>query len=85
MEDLEESREVIEVYTRARDLFEIKKRIEGLGLPTNESSQVYRPMTTIAITDKGQAEKIVALMEALEEHDDVQRTYANFDIPEKML
>ncbi len=43
------------------------------------------PKTTVEVDDEGTARKIVRLMDALEENDDVQDVYANFDIPERVL
>jgi transcriptional/translational regulatory protein YebC/TACO1 len=43
------------------------------------------PKTTVAIEDEGTAKKLIRLMDALEENDDVQAVYANFDIPEGIL
>ena len=43
------------------------------------------PKTTVAIEDEGKARQVMRLIEALEENDDVQDVYANFDIPEQVL
>jgi transcriptional/translational regulatory protein YebC/TACO1 len=43
------------------------------------------PSTSIEISDQDDAAKIIRLMEALDDHDDVQNVYANFDIPEELL
>ncbi len=43
------------------------------------------PKTTVAIEDESTARKLVRLMDALEDNDDVQAVYANFDIPEGIL
>jgi len=43
------------------------------------------PLTTIKITDKAHAASILTLMDALEEHEDVQHVYANFDIPDELM
>jgi len=43
------------------------------------------PKTTVAIEDESTARKVLRLVEGLEEADDVQDVYANFDIPESML
>ena len=43
------------------------------------------PKTTVAIEDESAAKKLLRLMDALEENDDVQDVYANFDIPERVL
>ena len=43
------------------------------------------PKTTIEVDDESQAKKILRLIDALEDNDDVQEVYANFDIPERVL
>jgi transcriptional/translational regulatory protein YebC/TACO1 len=43
------------------------------------------PKTTVEVSDESSAKKIVRLMEELEDNDDVQDVYANFDIPERVL
>jgi len=43
------------------------------------------PKTTVEVDDESAVKKVVRLMEALEDNDDVQDVYANFDIPERML
>jgi transcriptional/translational regulatory protein YebC/TACO1 len=43
------------------------------------------PKTTVAVEDETDAKKVLRLMDALEDNDDVQDVYANFDIPEHVL
>jgi transcriptional/translational regulatory protein YebC/TACO1 len=43
------------------------------------------PKTTVEVADEAAARKVLRLMDALEENDDVQDVFANFDIPERML
>ena len=43
------------------------------------------PKTTVEVDDEAAAKKLLRLMDALEENDDVQDVYANFDIPERVL
>jgi len=43
------------------------------------------PQNNIAIEDEQTAKKIISLMEAFEDHEDVQNAYANFDIPEEII
>jgi transcriptional/translational regulatory protein YebC/TACO1 len=43
------------------------------------------PKTTISVEDENEAKKILRLIDQLEENDDVQEVYANFDIPEHVL
>jgi len=43
------------------------------------------PQSTVPVNDPTVAKKIISLMEAFEDHEDVQNTYANFDIPDEVL
>jgi transcriptional/translational regulatory protein YebC/TACO1 len=43
------------------------------------------PKSTIGIADEHTAKRIISLMEAFEDHDDVQNAYANFDIPDEIM
>ena len=43
------------------------------------------PQNTVPVNDAGVAKKIISLMEGFEDHEDVQNTYANFDIPDEVL
>ena len=54
-----------------------------IGLKSVEVALV--PKTNVTVEDEAAARKILRLMDALEENDDVQDVYANFDIPEQVL
>ena len=43
------------------------------------------PTSTVAVTDEAEAKKVLRLLEALDDHDDVQNVYSNFDIPDEVL
>ena len=60
-----------------------RSRPPGIDVESAELSMV--PKTTVAIEDEATAKKVVRLIDALEENDDVQDVYANFDIPEHVL
>ena len=57
--------------------------VAGIGYESAELTMV--PKTTARIEDESAAKKLVRLMDALEDNDDVQGVYANFDIPERVL
>ena len=62
----------------------VKAALAGRKIETISSQIAMLPKTTVAVTaDK--AQQVLNLMEALEEHDDVQNVYANFDIPDSVL
>lgn len=71
--------------TALEDFEAVKKELEAQGLPLNSAEVTMLPDTTVPVEEAETAEKIIRLMEALDDHDDVQNVYANFDIPEKLL
>ena len=71
--------------TTAPNGFEgVKKALEEKSVPIEHASIQMVPKNTVKIAGK-EAEQLLKLMEALEEHDDVQNVYANFDIDDKVL
>jgi YebC/PmpR family DNA-binding regulatory protein len=71
--------------TTSFEAFEsVKKAIEDKGLKINNASVQMLPQNTIRVEGR-EAEQVLKLMEALEEHDDVQNIYANFDIDDSVL
>jgi len=71
--------------TAAPQTFEaVKKALEERKVPIENAALQMVPQNTVKVTGK-EAEQLLKLMEALEEHDDVQNVYANFDIDDKEL
>jgi len=54
-------------------------------MPTEVAEISMVPQNTVAVNDAAAARKIISLMETLEDHDDVQNTYSNFDIPDEII
>jgi YebC/PmpR family DNA-binding regulatory protein len=73
------------VTSAPEDLEAVRSALEHAGYPIESSGPTLATKTTIPIEDEGVARKVVRLMDALEENDDVQDVYANFDIPERVL
>ncbi len=67
------------------DFAAVRAAVEGAGIALDSAELTMLPKTTVAIEDEGTAKKLLRLMDALEENDDVQAVYANFDIPEGIL
>lgn len=85
-EDLKSDDEkVYEITTQPQDLETIKAAIDAKKIPIQSAEITMIPTTTIKITDKGTANTVLTLMDALEEHEDVQHVYANFDIPDELI
>jgi YebC/PmpR family DNA-binding regulatory protein len=67
------------------DLEQLREALEAAGLPVLSAESTMLPSTTVEVTDPAEAKKVLRIMDALEEHDDVQDVYSNFDIPEDIL
>lgn len=84
-EDVQEEGDESVVYTDAKDLAKVRDALKDQGVEITEAELTYVPNTTVEITDQDTAGKIMRLMTALEDLDDVSNTHVNFDIPEELL
>jgi YebC/PmpR family DNA-binding regulatory protein len=84
-EDLTSDAKIHEITTQPHDMETVKKAIEDKKIPILSAEITMLPSTTIKITDKNTANSIIGLMDALEEHEDVQHVYSNFDIPDELI
>jgi YebC/PmpR family DNA-binding regulatory protein len=73
--------ENFEIITAPEDFTAVKEAVEKAGLPV-ESAEVTMLPKTYVVLDEKTAEQMVRLIDALEDNDDVQNVYANFDIPD---
>ncbi len=73
------------VISAPESLAEVRAAIEAAGIEVESSELTMIPKTTVELDDESAAKKVVRLMDALEENDDVQDVHANFDIPERVL
>jgi YebC/PmpR family DNA-binding regulatory protein len=74
-----------EVTTEGETLAAVREAIEAAGMTVESAQLTMVPKTTIQVAEESSAKKILRLMDALEELDDVQDVYSNFDIPERVL
>ena len=80
-EDVSSDGEIHEITTAPTDLYAVVKALEAMGLKAESAQLTMLPKNTVKVEGK-QAESVLRLMEVLEEHEDVQNVYANFDISE---
>jgi YebC/PmpR family DNA-binding regulatory protein len=73
------------IYTEPTELAKVRDALKEDGLEITEAELTYVPNNTVEITEKDTAGKIMRLMDALEDVDDVTNTYVNFDISEDLL
>jgi YebC/PmpR family DNA-binding regulatory protein len=74
-----------QVIAPAESLTSVREAIEAAGIEVQSSELTMIPKTTIELEDESAAKKVLRMMDALEENDDIQDVYANFDIPERVL
>jgi YebC/PmpR family DNA-binding regulatory protein len=73
------------IYTNAKDLAKVRDALNAAGLEIAEAELTYVPNNTVEVADASTAGKIMRMMDALEDIDDVSTTHVNFDIPEELL
>jgi YebC/PmpR family DNA-binding regulatory protein len=76
--------EYYSIYTAPEELHTVKHVLEQKGMTVEEAKVEMVPTTQVRLEDK-RAEQMIRLMNAFEDHDDVQNVWANFDIDEKLL
>lgn len=84
-DDMENTGEVYELTCEAGAYEQLKKGLEEKEIPTEVAEISMVPQNMVPVGDVKTARKILGLMEDLEDHDDVQNVYANFDIPDDIL
>jgi YebC/PmpR family DNA-binding regulatory protein len=73
-----------EIYTAQDSLRDVAKALEQRFGEPRKAALVWKPQNTVAVNDE-QGEKVLRLMESLNEHDDVQNVYANFEVSEALM
>jgi YebC/PmpR family DNA-binding regulatory protein len=83
-EDVRPADAMYEVITSVEDFEPVRQGITTKGIEPASSEVSLLPQTTVRL-EGGQARQLLKLMDELEEHDDVQNVYANFDIPDEVM
>jgi YebC/PmpR family DNA-binding regulatory protein len=84
-DDVEQDGSVFQVTSPPEQLAAVREAIEAAGIDVQSAELSMVPKTTVEVAAEPSAKKLVRLIEALEENDDIQGVYANFDIPEQVL
>jgi len=84
-EDVQEEGAESVVYTEPTELAKVRDALRAAGVEILDAELTYVPNTTVEVADADTAGKIMRLMDALEEIDEVSNTHVNFDIPEEFL
>jgi YebC/PmpR family DNA-binding regulatory protein len=83
-EDFKSDDKNYEITTAVQDLEKVKQAIQDKGIKWQDAELTMVPSSTVKVSGN-EARQVLALVDALEEHDDVQQVYANFDIPDEIL
>jgi transcriptional/translational regulatory protein YebC/TACO1 len=73
-----------EIYTASDSLREVAKALEAKFGEPRKATLVWKPKNTVAVDDE-KGEQLLSLLETLNEHDDVQNVYANFEISDALV
>ncbi len=84
-EDVEDQGDTWQVVTPATDLHAVREALESAGMPFTSTDLTMLPQQSVPLEDAASAKQVLRVIDALEEHDDVQNVYANFDIPNDVL
>ena len=83
-EDVRSSGDTVEVISAPDSFRAVQEALEGAGIAVESSELTQVPKTTVKL-DGSEAKQVLNLIDSLEELDDVQDVYANFDIPDEVL
>jgi YebC/PmpR family DNA-binding regulatory protein len=83
-EDVQQDGDLLKVITDPSDLARVRVALEGAGVEIQSSDLAMEPKNVVDV-DESAAPALLRLLDALEEHDDVNEVHANFDIPQEVL
>lgn len=83
-EDVQDGDDFWEVYTAETEMTDVKEALVEMGVPVENAERVAVPQNYVKVEGKD-AEKLMKIMDKLEDHDDVQNVFANFDIDDEEL
>lgn len=83
-DDMKEEADLWQIVGPPAELHRLRKALESAGIPIESAQIAMEPTTTVPLGNEV-AEKVLKLIDELEEADDVQEVFANFDVPEEIL
>jgi YebC/PmpR family DNA-binding regulatory protein len=84
-EDIADLGDTWQVTTGPSDLHVVRDALEAAGIPVESIDLTMLPTQVVPLGDASAAKTVLRVLDALEEHDDVQNVFANFDIPDDVL
>jgi YebC/PmpR family DNA-binding regulatory protein len=84
-DDIVDEGEFWRVTTSPSDLHDVRARLEEGGIPVDSSEVTLVPTATVPVDETDGAKRVLRLIDALDEHDDVGAVYANYEVPDAVL
>jgi YebC/PmpR family DNA-binding regulatory protein len=84
-EDIADQGDTWQITTGPSELHAVRAALDEAGIVTTSTDLAMLPSQSVALDDAGAAKSVLRVIDALEDHDDVQNVYANFDIPDDVL
>jgi transcriptional/translational regulatory protein YebC/TACO1 len=84
-EDLVDDGDTWRVTSPPAALAAVRAALDADGIPYDSADATMQPTSTVPLGTAEEAKKVLRLLDALDEHDDVQAVHANFDIPDEVL
>lgn len=85
VDEVEDSADGLEVYTHSQDLFNIKSKAEEKGFTVLKAELIQKPKIAVPVEDPSKAKKLLNMLDAFEDQDDVQRVFDNANIDDSIL
>jgi len=84
-ENLDDQGERWVVTCGPTDLGAVRDALDAAGMSSKSAELVFEPTTTVEVDGEGEAQKVLRLLDMIDDHDDVQSVHANYDIPDAIL
>jgi YebC/PmpR family DNA-binding regulatory protein len=84
-DDVQDGGDAWHVTTPPTELHAVRTAVEAAGYKVSSADLTMIPTTTVELSEESQAKTVLRLVDALEDHDDTEAVYANFDIPDAVL
>lgn len=84
-DDVSEDGDLLKVTTEPSSLAAVRAALEESGVEVRSAELTMEPNAVVEVSEESEARALIRLIEALDDHDDVEAVHANFDIPEAVL
>ncbi len=84
-EDVVEDEDAFQILTEPEDFSQVVDELEKKEVKCTEATISMIPKNVVEVSEEKPAKSLLKLLENLEDHDDVQKVHANFDIPDELI